>query len=132
MKFRYHEGDITALKDNQYFVFGSNLAGRHGKGAALYAKKHFGAVQGEYFGFTGQCYAIPTKGTTLNILRLITIESCVREFTKDTFCVSDKEFLVTQIGCGLAGYEPKDIAPMFRWCNPDNTVFDIAWKEYLE
>lgn len=132
MKFRYHEGNITALKDNQYFVFGSNLVGRHGKGAALYAKKNFGAVQGEYLGFTGQCYAIPTKDENIVTLPLHRILVCVSKFTQSTYQASDCEFLVTQVGTGLAGYEPKDIAPMFRWCNPDNTIFDIAWKEFLE
>jgi hypothetical protein len=132
MKFRYHEGSITALKENQVFCFGSNLRGAHGKGAALYAKKNFGAVQGEYFGFTGRCYAIPTKDENIVTLPLRRILVCVAKFTQSTHQASDCEFLVTQVGTGLAGYEPKDIAPMFRWCNPANTIFDIAWKEYLE
>ena len=131
-KFKYHEGNITSLEANQYFVFGSNLAGRHGKGAALYAKKHFGAVQGDALGFTGQCFAIPTKDENLITLPLHRIILSVAKFTQGTYIYSDCVFLVTTVGTGLAGYEPKDIAPMFRWCNPDNTIFDIAWKEHLE
>jgi len=132
MKFRYHEGNITALKENQVFCFGSNLRGAHGKGAALYAKKHFGARQGNYFGYTGNAYAIPTKDENLKVLDLFEILQYVSKFTEVTHYADIYQYHVTQIGCGLAGYEPKDIAPMFRWCNPDNTIFDIAWKEYLE
>lgn len=132
MKFRYHEGNITALKENQYFVFGSNQRGAHGKGAALYAKKHFGAVQGDALGFTGQCFAIPTKDDNLVTIPLHKILVSVSYLTQRTHALLGSEFIVSQVGCGIAGYEPKDIAPMFRWCNPDNTIFDIAWKEYLE
>jgi hypothetical protein len=132
MKFKYYEGTITTLCDNQYLVFGSNLAGRHGKGAALYAKKNFGAVYGDALGFTGKCFAIPTKDENIVTMPLYRILASVSYFSRITHLFPAKEFLVTKVGTGLAGYEPQDIAPMFRWCNPANTIFDIAWKEHLE
>lgn len=95
------------------FVFGSNLAGRHGKGAALEARKHYGAVYGQGEGLQGQSYAIPTKDGDLLTLPLPVIRESVTRFK--TFAASrpDLTFQVTAIGCGLAGYTPGDIAPMF-------------------
>jgi hypothetical protein len=111
---RYTPDNIVELKESEIFCFGSNLAGRHGKGAALIARKKFGAVYGVGEGLTGRCYAIPTKGHNLSRMSLKEIKKHVDiflEFAKDN---PDKKFLVTQIGCGLAGHRPKDIAPMFR------------------
>lgn len=111
---RYTPDNITELGDGEYMVFGSNADGRHGKGAALTARKKFGAVYGVGEGLTGRCYAIPTKGHNLSRMSLAEIKKHVDtflEFAKDN---PDKTFLVTQIGCGLAGHRPKDIAPMFR------------------
>jgi len=111
---RYTSDNIIELKENEIFCFGSNLAGRHGLGAALIARKKFGAVYGVGEGLTGRCYAIPTKGHNLSRMSLAEIKKHVDtflEFAKDN---PDKKFLVTQIGCGLAGHRPKDIAPMFR------------------
>ena len=112
---------ITQLKPNEIFVFGSNEAGNHGAGAALYAKQHFGAIQGKAEGFQGQCYAIPTKNRKLETLSLNHIMSYVHSFRSAACFWNEKVFLVTPIGCGLAGLSPKDIAPMFQ-ALPNNVV----------
>lgn len=97
------------------FVFGSNLAGRHGKGAALWARQHRGAIYGQGVGMQGNSYAIPTKGRRLEILPLEAIAAEVRVFLGFAELTNGSlTFQVTPIGCGLAGYKPEQIAPMFR------------------
>jgi hypothetical protein len=98
----------------EIFVFGSNLAGRHGKGAALYAKEHYGAQYGVGHGFTGYAYAIPTKDAKLKTLSLDEIRYFVFRFLEVARARPDLTFKVTAIGCGLAGYQPSDIAPFFK------------------
>lgn len=95
------------------FVFGSNLAGRHGKGAALFAKLHHGARYGQGVGRQGNSYAIPTKDRNIKTLPLNIIEGYVKQFLVYAKANPDVTFQVTRIGCGLAGYHDKDIAPMF-------------------
>lgn len=130
-KYNYFKGDINELADNEVFVFGSNLRGAHGSGAARIAYINFGAAYGTGVGHTGQCYAIPTKDAKIETLPLIMIAPFVGLF-KDTAAINPKsKYLVTQIGCGLAGYSPKDIAPMFK-NSPKNCYFDEAWKDILE
>lgn len=109
------------------FVFGSNLAGRHGKGAALTAKQDFGAKYGVGIGRTGDAYAIPTKGYYLERLSLIDIRKHVDNFIDYAHKHPELEFYVTRIGCGLAGYTDKDIAPMFKDC-PSNCKLPKEWK----
>ena len=100
---------INSLKENEIFVFGSNLAGMHGGGAARVARLRFGAVMGQGVGLQGQSYAIPTmQGGTE------TIQPYVDEFIAYARMNPDKHFLVTPIGCGIAGFEPEDIAPLFE------------------
>ncbi|WP_257265400.1 hypothetical protein [Endozoicomonas sp. ONNA2] len=96
------------------FVFGSNLAGFHGKGAALYARKHHGAEQYTGIGRTGNAYAIPTKDHRLKTLPLIDIRHYVNGFIAYANNHPDLEFKVNRIGCGLASYRDQDIAPMFQ------------------
>lgn len=98
----------------EIFVFGSNLAGRHGKGAALHARQHHGAVYGIGFGLTGSAFAIPTKDRDIKTLPLSDIARYVSRFLRFAADRPDLTFRVTPIGCGLAGYVPTDIAPMFR------------------
>jgi hypothetical protein len=95
------------------FVFGSNLAGRHGKGAALYARQHHGAVNGQGVGLQGTSYAIPTKDEQLNTLHLELISRYVEQFKEFARAHPEMMFPVTAIGCGLAGYKPDQIAPLF-------------------
>lgn len=114
------------------FVFGSNLSGLHGAGAAAYARRHKGAKIGVASGPTGQSYAIPTKDEMiLNTLPMYQIKEHVNEFLKYAHDNSDKQFQVTRIGCGLAGLKDHQVAPLFIGA-PDNCLFDEAWKIYLD
>lgn len=133
-KFVYFNKQITRLEDNQVFCFGSNLAGRHSAGAdaAYIALRFFGAEYGEGAGFTGRCYAIPTKDKNIKTLPLDEVKVFVDSFVLVTHQLTDKEFIITQIGRGRDGYKASQIAPLFKGCNPDNTLFDIEWREYLE
>lgn len=96
------------------FVFGSNLAGRHGKGAARCAIQDHGAIYGVGEGMQGYSYAIPTKDKNLNTLPLHVIAICVQRFLHYAKSHPETTFEVTRIGCGLAGYGDGDIAPMFK------------------
>ena len=100
---------IDSLKENEIFVFGSNLAGMHGGGAARIARLHFGAVMGKGVGLQGQSYAIPTMQGGVE-----TIRPYVEEFIAYAKRHPEKHFLVTPIGCGIAGFEAEDIAPLFK------------------
>ena len=102
---------IEKLDPNEVFVYGANEAGRHGRGAARQALK-FGAKYGQY-GYNGQTYGIPTKDKDLNVLSIDRIGQHVKVFLEFAESRPDLTFLVTEIGCGLAGYEVKDIAPLF-------------------
>lgn len=95
------------------FVFGSNLTGRHGKGAALYARQHHGAIYGQGEGLQGASYGIPIKDARINTLPLEAIASYVERFKQFARAHPELSFQVTAIGCGLAGYTPAQIAPMF-------------------
>lgn len=103
------------------FVFGSNLAGRHGKGAALWARQHRGAIYGQGEGLQGNSYAIPTKDARLATLSLSAIRWYVGHFLMYAQRRQDLDFQLTPIGCGLAGYTPADIAPMFASA-PGNVI----------
>ena len=95
------------------FVFGSNLAGRHEAGAALHALREYGAIAYEGSGRMGHSYAIPTKDRRLNPLPLPSIGFFVLGFIEYAEAHPELQFLVTRIGCGLAGYKDEDMAPMF-------------------
>lgn len=110
------------------FVFGSNLAGRHGKGAALYARKNFGAVYGVGYGRTGDAYAIPTKDETLKTLPLSTIQAWCFAFIEYARAHPELKFVVTPVGCGLAGYSRTQIAPFFS-AMPMNCEYAHTWSE---
>lgn len=99
---------------SKIFVFGSNLAGRHGKGAALFAKTHRGAIYGQGQGRQGNSYAIPTKDDQLRPLNLYEIKYWVDKFLDYAEMHKDLEFELTPIGCGLAGFHPEQIAPFFK------------------
>lgn len=96
------------------FVFGSNLAGIHGAGSALEARRRFGADLGVGEGRTGMAYGIPTKDRNLKVLNLAEIGEAVKRFLKYARENPNLEFSVVKIGCGLAGYKPGDIAPFFK------------------
>lgn len=108
------------------FVFGSNLAGRHGKGAALYAYKHHGALYGQGVGRQGMSYAIPTKDSGLIALPLWAIKCYIDNFIVYAKNHPELTFQLTRIGCGLAGYTDIDIAPMFKDA-PNNVIKPKGW-----
>lgn len=101
------------------FVFGSNLAGRHGAGSARHANRCYGARYGISKGPTGNAYAIPTKDEHLRTLPLDIINGHVNDFLAYARLNLDKNFRVVAIGCGLAGYNARQIAPMFTGRSPN-------------
>ena len=113
--------NINSLAENEVFVFGSNLSGRHGKGAAKTALG-WGAKYGQASGIQGKTYGIPTKDASIR--RTLSIEE-IKPFVDDfiEFAKANENFifLVTEIGCGLAGLKPKEVAPLFKEAvNVDN------------
>lgn len=100
---------IEELQPNEIFVFGSNLSGQHGGGAALLAYRKWGAVWGQGVGLQGQTYGIPTMQGGVE-----TIAPYVDEFIRFAQEHPKLIFLVTEIGCGIAGFRPKEIAPLFK------------------
>lgn len=121
---------MSATDPRPVFVFGSNLAGRHGKGAALYARQNYGALYGVGIGRQGHSYAIPTKNRALQRLTLDEIRSHVERFVEYARERPGIQFAVTNIGCGLAGYRPEQIAPLFKGA-PPNCQFSPEFREYL-
>jgi len=101
------------------FVFGSNLAGRHGKGSAELARLFYGAKRGVPEGIEGLSYAIPTKDINLAPLPLDVIQMHVAKFLDYARAHPDLIFDIVPIGCGLAGYHFEDIAPLFKGA-PEN------------
>lgn len=102
---------VTELKENEIFVFGSNLAGMHGGGAALIAARKFGAQMGVGVGRTGKSYAIPTMHGGID---------AIKPYVDDFICYAKAtpklHFLVTRIGCGIAGFRDEEMAPLFKEC----------------
>jgi hypothetical protein len=114
----------------EIFVFGSNLGGRHGRGAAQDALRKYGAIYGQGVGRQGMSYGIPTKDGKLNVLSLERIRRHVSDFIGYALVYPDLNFKVTRIGTGLAGYKDEEIAPMFEFA-PSNCIFDFVWARYL-
>lgn len=108
MERRFTPDFIRELKPNEFFVFGSNLKGYHGGGAARVAMNKFGAEWGNGVGLQGQSYAIPTMQGGVE-----TIQPYVDEFIAFAKQHTQLIFFVTRIGCGIAGFRDEDIAPLF-------------------
>lgn len=115
---------------NTIFVFGSNLDGIHGAGAALYAHKQRGAVWGHGEGLTGTCYALPTKGHKICYMSENEVQARCQRFLRFASGNPGATFQVTQVGCGLGGFTKQQIAPFFEYA-PENCLFDTEWKEFL-
>ena len=115
---------INSLNPDEIFVFGSNIEGRHGGGAARQALEHFGAIMGQGTGLQGQSYAIPTMGG------LNEMKHYIDEFIQFADSHPEMKFLVTRIGCGIAGYTPEEIAPMFAkaYSLPNVYLPEDFWK----
>lgn len=131
--YRYHK-DGTLPQNGEVFVFGSNLAGIHGAGAAKVAVQKFGAQYGDAKGWMRdfKSFAIPTKDANFNPLPLFTIQCDIKRFimlVNDPFVIN-RGYFVTRVGCGLAGYKDEEIAPMFRGAK--NCSFAEEWRPYLE
>lgn len=106
---RIASNHITTLQPNEIFVFGSNLSGMHGGGAARLAYQKFGAIWGQGVGLQGQSYGIPTMQGGVD-----TIKPYVDEFIEFAKTHPQLKFLVTEIGCGIAGFSVEEIAPLFK------------------
>ena len=124
---RFTPERISELAENEIFVFGSNLAGVHGGGAALLAYRKFGAVWGEGVGLHGRTYAIPTMQGGVR-----TIKPFVDEFIRFAKESPRLIFLVTRIGCGIAGFQDRDIAPLFKAAiNVENIILPKGFVDYI-
>lgn len=124
----HHSYGDQMVRDSVIFVFGSNLIGHHGAGAALDALNYWGAEYGVGIGRTGQCWAIPTKDEHIETLPLIAIDWYVHAFLAYANSHPELDFQVTAIGCGLAGYHWHEIAPMFHGAAP-NCHLPLRWKD---
>ncbi len=114
---------ITELQPGEIFVFGSNLQGMHGGGAARIAHRNFGAIMGQGVGLQGQSYAIPTMQGGVE-----TIRPYIDEFIAFAKAHQEMTFLVTRIGCGIAGFTDAEIAPLFTEAhNVGNIVLPEGW-----
>ena len=128
MERRYTPEHITQLEGNEIFVFGSNLAGMHDGGAARTAYNKFGAVWGQGVGLQGQCYAIPTMHGGVDKIR-----PYVDEFLDFARQHTELTFLVTRVGCGIAGFTDEEMAPLFKAAlNLENVVLPRQWVECCE
>ena len=117
---------ITRLGTNEVFVFGSNEQGLHYGGAAKAALENFGAIMGQGNGMQGKSYAIPSMGG------LGVMGEYVKEFCEFAKAHPEKRFLVTEIGCGLAGYSISEVAPLFEICrNIDNISLPASFWDFL-
>ncbi len=114
---------ITQLEKNEVFVFGSNLSGAHGGGAALLAYRKFGAIWGQGVGLQGQSYGIPTMHGGIDA-----IKPYVDEFIEFSKTRPDLTFLVTRVGCGIAGFTNEEISPLFAKAHEvENIVLPSGW-----
>lgn len=124
---RFTPERITSLAPGEVFVFGSNLAGMHGGGAARVAMQCFGAVWGQGVGLQGQSYAIPTMQGGVE-----TIEPYVDEFIAFARAHGEMLFYVTRIGCGIAGFQDREIAPLFAGAlGVENIVLPESFVDVL-
>ena len=109
---------ITTLADDEEFVFGSNLEGLHGGGAALLANERFGAIWGQGTGLQGKSYGIPTMHGGID-----TIAPYVDEFIAFAREHRELKFLVTEIGCGIAGFTVEEMAPLFKDAMDEENIY---------
>lgn len=121
------EDDVA---DPRIFVFGSNQAGRHGAGAARFARLHRGAIYGCGEGLQGRSYGIPTKDARLHTLDLDQIGPAIERFLAFARAHPELRFEVTPVGCGLAGYSPSQIAPFFAGA-PGNCDLPAVFRTVL-
>ena len=125
MQTQFTPDYITELKENEIFVFGSNLQGLHGGGAARLAYEKFGAIWGQGVGLQGQSYGIPTMHGGVDA-----IKPYVDEFIEFAKSHPELTFFVTRIGCGIAGFRDEEIAPLFKECiEIDNVILPRSFVQ---
>lgn len=125
---KYTPEYITQLKENECFVFGSNLKGQHGGGAAAIAHKKWGAKWGKGIGHSGQTYAIPTKRDFAHTMPVDEIGPFVNQFILYAKNNPDINFIVTKLGTGLAGIKIEDMKPLFEAAkNIPNIILPIEF-----
>ncbi len=115
---------IAELGENEIFVFGSNIQGAHGGGAAWFAHKAFGAEWGVGEGLTGHTYALPTMEGKASMQHAVEhFIACAKQHPELTF-------LVTAVGCGIAGYRPNEVTPLFKEATSLENVFlpQVFWE----
>lgn len=112
------------------FVFGSNLAGRHGKGSALHARQHYGAIYGQGVGLQGNSYGVPTKDASIQTLPIELVETYIEDFVRFTHRRKELHFYVVALGTMLANHNHWDIAPLFR--GAERCWMPLIWKPYLK
>lgn len=134
--YKFHP-DGTLPQNGEVFVFGSNMAGIHGAGAARIAEQQFGAIRHIGVGYMASAifdnchsFAIPTKDRGIRTLPLTVIKQNIEDFCIWAKKNPNYEFFITRIGCGLAGYSNEDIAPLFKGA-PANCSFPEQWKPWL-
>lgn len=130
-KFQYFKEGVDKPVNGEIFVFGSNLAGIHGRGAARTALDEYGAEWKNPLGLQGSSYAIPTKNAIIKPLPIEAVKEFIKHFIAFAKANPDLNFFVTRVGCGLANFDDKTIAPLFKKA-PKNCRFDMFWKKYLE
>jgi len=119
---------ITELRESEIFVFGSNLNGSHGGGAALQAEKEFGAEDGVGEGLTGKCYAFPTLNKEMQKLTVEELQEAKAKLYKCAGDNKDKQFLVTKVGCGIAGFTEDEMKEIFKGEKPSNIILPAGWS----
>ena len=120
---------ITSLKENQIFVFGSNLAGKHIGGAAKQAKEQFGAIEGVAVGLMGQSYAFPTLDEKFEKLSFEQLQESLKRLYFTCEYYPEKEFLLTKVGCGIAGYPEHFMKSLFQnFSHPKNLILPEDWR----
>jgi hypothetical protein len=117
---------IIGLKPNQIFVFGSNMAGKHMGGAARFAKEKFGAEEGIAEGLTGQCYAFPTLTGELEQRHHLALKESAKNLFNCVVENPEKEFLLTEVGCGIAGFSKFYMMQFFKDF-PTNLIKPKGW-----
>ena len=117
---------IAQLQSGEAFVFGSNLVGEHAGGAAKQAFEQFGAAWGVGEGLTGQCYALPTLDENMQRFKQLELHSIVEAFKRCARAHPDKTFLLTKVGCGIAGY-PEEYIKKFFADMPSNVIKPEGW-----
>ena len=141
-KTKFTPENITELKENEVFVFGSNVQGEHVGGAALFALKKFEAYYGQGFGLQGQSYAIPTcvrlddangKRYTKSFDNVNQIKPYIDAFINDAMYLDDRlVYYVTKVGCGIANFKVEEIAELFRPClELENVILPKEFVDYL-